>query len=66
MYETRGWVMEIPILLLLFFVICRGRHFEKGLAGFKFGAIFIVTIIISRKDSNKNGKMWVMVAINDL
>ena len=38
--------LEIPILFL---VIFRGRHFEKGLEGVDF----IVKIIISRKDPTK-------------
>ena len=34
----------------MFFVIFRSRHFEKCIEGFKFGEIFIVITIISRKD----------------
>ena len=47
--------MEIPIL---FFNIFRSRPFEKGLEGFKFGQIFIVKMIISRKDPTENYKRW--------
>ena len=49
----RSWVTEIRIF---FFVIFRGRHFEKGrLEGFKLGPIFIIVkIIISRKIPTKN------------
>ena len=39
--------MEISIL---FFAICRGRHFEHGLVRVKYGQTFIAKIIISHKD----------------
>ena len=41
---------------LVFFIV-RSRYFERGLEGFKFGSIFFVKIIISRKDPAKNYKI---------
>ena len=54
--------LEIPILFL---VIFWGRHFEKGIEGFRFGQFSIVEIIISRKDPTKNVAKF-MVVLNVL
>ena len=53
---TRCCIMEICIL---FFAICRGRHFENGLVGVKYGQIFIAKIIISHKYPARISKVWV-------
>ena len=37
-----------------FYIIFRGRHFERGSEGLKFSPIFIVQINISYKDPTKN------------
>ena len=51
---------EVLKFIFCFFVIFRSRHFQKCLEGFEFGQIFIVKIIISRKDQTENYKRWVL------
>ena len=47
--------LEIPILFL---VIFRGRHFEKGLEGFKVGPLSLLKLSFLVK--KKTAKIWVV------
>ena len=43
---------------ILFFAIFRGRHFENGLVGVKYGQIVIAKIIISYNDPTRNYNLF--------
>ena len=48
-------MIEISII---FFAIFRGRHFENGLVGVKYGQLFIAKLTFSYKDPTRSYKFF--------
>ena len=64
LFVTTKWIYRAIrsciIESIWFFAIFHVRHFEHGIAGVKYGQIFIAEIIISHKDPARSYKMWVL------
>ena len=59
LFVASKWINRaIRSCIIDFFFIFRGRYFENGLVGVKYGQIFIVKIIISYKDPTRLYKLF--------